>query len=695
MNKTVAALATPITRGSLRWYMNRLRVMSLPEIGYRVRSAAHSAVIEQAPWLDVGALRRHVHAPQILRPLKEPALWIGVPEQLSPTDRDQVLAAADLLVAGQWRRLDGVVQALDLPADWSPPPLPSPDAPPLDPRLWMELHRHAHLVVLAQAHALTDNDNYLTTLKAHLQSWIEACPREAKARGPAWSSALDVALRLLNWSVVWQLLARQHHPVAKESQSVVAWLGETLTSQWLALIPVHVHAIRGNLSRHSSANNHLMGELLGMLVADATWPYWPQQQRWADQAWHELCTACLAQVSADGVNREQASWYLGFAFELLAVGCCIAQVQGRAVPQFYRERLAAMPRFAAALCSSLGHVLHHGDADDAHASGLASADADALDRMLRLAQALGLASEPANTTPAAKQAGIGAWIRPASMHLDEDRVAQPACDVARLNPLLPRRFDEGGYYLLGRRFGEPDEIKLIADAGELGYLGIAAHGHADALSLRLSVAGRPMLVDRGTGYYNTEPHWRRYLRGTLAHNTLCLDEQDQSVYGGPFLWLDKARAKLAEFDSHDSHGIFRASHDGYARLPGQPTHSREVQWDGEHQRFRVLDAVSSRAEHSAAVAWHFSPECSVAIEDDIAIVRSGPVTLRLSVAALLPGAWCLFLGPDDAELGWHSPSFGRLVPAPTLLWRTQVPGNLLVATTIDIQTESDACDNKS
>jgi Heparinase II/III-like protein/Heparinase II/III N-terminus len=678
-------------RGSMRWYMNRLRAMSLPEIGYRVRSAAHSAVIERAPWLDVDALRRHVHAPQMLRPLKEPALWIGVPEQLSPADRHHVLAAADLLVAGQWRRLDGVVQALDLPTDWSLPPSSS-DTPPVDPRLWMELHRHAHLVVLAQAHALSADEKYLTALKAHLQSWIEACPREAKARGPAWSSALDVALRLLNWSIVWQLLARQHNPAAKEPHAVVARLGETLASQWLALIPVHVHAIRGNLSRHSSANNRRMGELLGLFVADATWPYWPQHQRWADQAWHELCTACLSQVGADGVNREQASWYLSIAFELLAVAWCIAQAQERPTPQFYRDRLAAMPRFASALCTSGGHVQHHGDADDAYACGLLSANTDALHRMLGLAQALGLTSASVNAAPVARQAGIGAWIQRSPML---DGLEPNTDDVARLNPPPPRRFDDGGYYLLGRNFGQPDEIKLIADAGELGYMSIAAHGHADALSLRLSVAGLPMLVDRGTGYYNIEPHWRRYLRGTLAHNTLCLDEQDQSEYGGPFLWLRKAQSKLAEFNSHDNDGVFRAAHDGYARLPGQPTHSREIRWDGERQSFRVLDAVSSRAEHQAVVAWHFSPACSVEIVDGLAIARCGPVTLRLSVDALLPGAWRLHRGPSDSLLGWHSPAFGRVIPAPTLLWHTQVPGTLLVATTIDIYIESDACANKS
>jgi hypothetical protein len=36
-----------------------------------------------------------------------------------------------------------------------------------------------------------------------------------------------------------------------------------------------------------------------------------------------------------------------------------------------------------------------------------------------------------------------------------------------------------------RGFDTPDEVRLLVDAGSLGYLSIAAHGHADALSFVL------------------------------------------------------------------------------------------------------------------------------------------------------------------------------------------------------------------
>lgn len=57
-----------------------------------------------------------------------------------------------------------------------------------------------------------------------------------------------------------------------------------------------------------------------------------------------------------------------------------------------------------------------------------------------------------------------------------------------------RSFTRAGYYILGEQFETPEEVRIAADAGALGYLSIAAHGHADALAFTLTLGGRPFLV---------------------------------------------------------------------------------------------------------------------------------------------------------------------------------------------------------
>jgi uncharacterized heparinase superfamily protein len=87
--------------------------------------------------------------------------------------------------------------------------------------------------------------------------------------------------------------------------------------------------------------------------------------------------------------------------------------------------------------------------------------------------------------------------------------------------------------------------QVLLDAGPLGLGSLAAHGHADALSLWASLDGKPLLIDAGTYAYHEDPAWRDHFRSTPAHNTLTLDGKNQSEIHGPFLWGRKAQLALS------------------------------------------------------------------------------------------------------------------------------------------------------
>ena len=119
----------------------------------------------------------------------------------------------------------------------------------------------------------------------------------------------------------------------------------------------------------------------------------------------------------------------------------------------------------------------------------------------------------------------------------------------------------------------------MADAGPLGYRSIAAHGHADALSFTLSVGGEEFLIDPGTYAYHTQERWRRYFRGTAAHNTVRIDGLDQSVPGGNFMWLRHARSACSLWLSSTEQDSFEGWHDGYMRLEDPVKHRRLIELD--------------------------------------------------------------------------------------------------------------------
>jgi len=658
-----SANAPTVERGSLRWYWNRMRVMNPLELPYRAATAVGSLKDQT---LD----RFGMLAPPPAKRRGFPAPWLAAANHLPDLDATPYLREADAIASGTIERLDGASITLGAPADWEA--ATQPCTPLDDVRFQMELHRHGHLVRLAQAWCLGRDARHIAALLHQLDTWLDQCPYP---RGVAWASPLDAGLRLLNWSIVWQLL-RMDQP-----DSIVP---ETLRQRWLASIYVHARFVRQNRARHSSANNHLIGELIGLVVAEATWPVWSEVARWGSAARSELVVEALRQTYPDGVGREQASWYQAFVFELLAVFVHIERCKGRTVDERLLRRMGAMVGFIAALRDCRGHLSHHGDADHARALYLDPQPGDSCARMLALAVDMRVAPELRSLVD--RPSAITPWLL-GRVVPDRASAAPSRSEQCATRALLPRAFAHGGYHLLGGQFGEADEVLMTVDTGALGYLSIAAHGHADALSLRLSVAGRPILVDRGTYAYNAEPAWRHFFRSTLAHNTVCVDDTDQSDYGGPFLWLRHARTKLESFASNDKAGHVEASHDGYSALARPLIHRRRVEWQGSARRFIVVDDLRGDGPHEVAIAWHFDPACQVEVAGNVVRVNSQDVSMLLRMSAPPDsGVWELHLGDPTGSLGWHSPSFGNRVPAPSLIWRTRVGETTSLSTLIDIQT---------
>ena len=111
---------------------------------------------------------------------------------------------------------------------------------------------------------------------------------------------------------------------------------------------------------------------------------------------------------------------------------------------------------------------------------------------------------------------------------------------------------------------------MVFDCGELGFGSLAAHGHADALSVTVRAGGVDVLVDPGTYDYFTFPDWRRYFRSTRAHNTLGIDGVDQSAQLGLVSVGPPGRRPAASTGVRVREADpLPGEHDGYRVLPSR------------------------------------------------------------------------------------------------------------------------------
>jgi hypothetical protein len=234
----------------------------------------------------------------------------------------------------------------------------------------------------------------------------------------------------------------------------------------------------------------------------------------------------------------------------------------------------------------------------------------------------------------------------------------------------PTRFADAGLVLLRSRPADGPEIWCRCDGGPHGFLSIAAHAHADALSVEVRHDGVEILVDPGTYCYHGEPQWRQWFRSTAAHNTLEVAGTDQSESGGPFLWMAQARTRTIEHRTGDTgEQRWSAEHDGYRRLSVATVHRRAVSLASGQRVLTVEDTLSTSGSVPVRLSWHLGPDVAVEL-DSSAATLSWQVDGRARRAQLsLPGAlrWSAHRGEVDPVLGWYSPGFGHRVPATSLV----------------------------
>ena len=603
----------------------------------------------------------------------------------SVADADAIVGAADAILAGRFDVFALRAMPLGFPPVWNRDPRTGVEVPlrfgkTIDYRdetvvgdvkyLW-EVNRHLELVTLAQAYRLTGEARFSEGCRTLLTDWFTSCPYPL---GPNWTSSLEHAYRLVNWCVAWHLLGADDAPIFDGPS------GTAFKRGWLASVREHCHFIAGYLSRHSSANNHLLGELTGLLTGAVTWPLWPESRRWRDIAARGLQNEGLAQNAPDGVNREQAFHYQRSVIDMMLFAGLLGRENGVRFDADWWERLERMIGFVAAMTDVRGGDPATGDADDAMLVRW-SPEADCSPNHSLLATGAALFGRTDWAARAARFDAKSLWLLGAA----------GARTFAELRGRLPPHdrattldYPDGGYWLFEHARNDREEILGVLDCGPLGYPSIAAHGHADALSFVLTVAGEPILVDPGTFAYHTEPRWRSHFRSTAAHNTVCIDGLDQSVSGGAFLWLEKARAWCVGTGEDDDCRWVIGAHDGYRRLPAPVEHRRTVRFHRASRRFEIIDELSAQDDHRAALTWQFGPGCAVREVGDSVIATAPGSRTSLTVSGV-PYARRLLSGQTDPPAGWVSRRYDEKVPATCAVWDFSVRTSVRLVTIVDIE----------
>jgi Heparinase II/III-like protein/Heparinase II/III N-terminus len=665
---------------NLLWYARRLGRMSPAEIKGRLLDArvkrrwrarqVRSSAADPSPLL--------VSVPTFAGGI-DPAAAAALPDDV----RARLLRAADGALAGRFHFFDRERDDLSRDPDWFLDPrtgrraVDSAYAFDIDCRdvrqvctikyVW-EPSRHYQLTVLAAAWFLTANAQYAEFAAAQLHSWWRHNPFLS---GVHWTSGIELGVRLLAWVWVRRLLAGWPDVAALFEQN----------PDFVRQLHHHQEYLARLRSHGSSANNHVIAEAAGQFAACCAFPYFAQTAGWREDAGAVLRREARLQTVESGLNRELASSYHIFVLELLLAAAVEGEAAGFPLGDEMWQRICAMIDALAATLDVRGRPPRQGDGDNGRGLLLDHPEADPCASLLATGAALFGTRE---WWPHQGQTDVRTLLWRELAGGPKPGGCRPAT--------LPNRLADAGMVLLRHQAQGEEEIWCRCDSGPHGYLSIAAHAHADALSIELRCGGVEVLVDPGTYTYQGEPEWRTYFRSTIGHNCLELAGQSQSVPGGPFMWLRAATASEVETSGLDggSKAIWRARHDGYRRLLPAALHERTVTLHRDSRRLVVEDAVDSTGRHDCRLAFHIGPEVDCFLDGCLAQLSWHSSAGQWRALMRLPKhlEWSAVRGRTDPPLGWYSPCFGAKLPIVTLVGKGVIAGGERLTTDLEIKLEA-------
>ena len=657
---------------TLNWYFRRLKAMSPTEITWRL----YSSVRDRTDRLVVKSRQKQRPPEKFLNNndlnIKPGFHVCNISEKYNSNqiENKELLERAERILSGQLSFFDQQNKFIGNPVKWNYDHKLGIETPLIfsslidyrdinetgDCKHVWEPNRHHHLVVLARAYYLSDDIRFAQAVAEQLDSWLEQNPY---GLGMNWRSCLELGIRLINW--VWAI------DLIRESKVI----SEKLNIRIIDSVSRHVWEINRKYVRGSSINNHLIGEAAGVFVATSYFTNLKNASKLRNKAKEILAREIINQTYPDGGTKEQAFGYHIFVLQFFVISGTISRVIEQDFSKDYWLRLEKMFEFAAGMGESGYYFPLFGDCDDGYVLDIGDNPRD-IRQWLEVGAAL---FDREDFCTEKKHSGLLKWL-PGDIENNNKKKNEIKC--------TSKAFEQTGYYLL--QYGKSDSndcISVVFDCGPLGMGSLAGHGHADALSFTLRAFGKDIFVDPGTYDYFSYPDWREYFRSTQAHNTIVVDEENQSEMLGLFLWGRKAQAKCLCWEPSDKGGIVSGEHNGYSCLDDPVIHKRTLELDGMERILIIKDEIVAHKEHTISLYLHMDEHCKIMpLGANKYKIETGQKNLEISLDSAFQIE--LYKGSENPNLGWISRGYHQKKESTTIVGNCSCDGNSTLVSKIYI-----------
>lgn len=629
------------------WYFKRLTTMSIPEILYRIKQMQRGVIEEKFGFrseVDPGMVASKVSILDIEQVFqKQLSNYLNIfGKRFDFTNPSEINWHKDILSGEVYKPV--FYRKINIREN-----------PDLSAKCVWEVNRLQFLTGICMNYRITEDKSYLDQFIQINKSWSFHNPF---LTGVNWYSNIEVNLRLITWFLCWEIL---------ETEKIILIDPEFrifVEKDWLPIIEKHCIYSFDKPSKYSSANNHLISEYAGLFIAASKWEF-KRSRKWIEYAHKGLEIEIMKQHSVNGINKEEAAEYIQFIVDFFLLSFLVGEKTGRPFSNQFRQQLYKIFCYIYEFLDCRGNFPKYGDEDDGKCFILDYEDKFNNFKSLLTSGAIIFKD------PTLKIKSNGFDMKNHILFGSSGRITYESIPDIRLNESSKFYREEGHFFF--RKQENSKEIYMHFDAASLGYLSIAAHGHADALSFLLHIDGHPVFIDSGTYTYHTEPEWRQYFIGTLAHSTMSVGGRDQAVNGGPTLWVRHFKTDLIDLETTGNIERVKASHDGYTDFGA--IHTREIIFDRSANEFRITDTIKVRGKRklNIEIPFHLHPEMSIKNSDgNIYLISSNKTGVtEFHVDRKLDHV--IITGQFEPQiLGWFSESFLKKQPTNVIYCKAEI-----------------------
>ncbi len=531
--------------------------------------------------------------------------------------------------------------------------------PDQDIKLIWEPARFGWACKLAMAYYLSRDERYA---EAFWQNTGRFMISNLPYDGPNWSSAQEVAIRLVAMVFAIQIFIQSKH----STPARIASLAQAIAVHAERIPPTMVYA-------RSQNNNHLLIEALGLYTASAALPEHPMAPKWHRLGWKWLIHAFRSQISPDGTYIQHSTNYHRLILQaaLWAFAVHDHSFSTEVIPSDIISRLEAATRWLWKLVDpESGHAPNLGHHDGAYILPVSVCPSNDYRPVI---QAAALRFLHTHITPQGAWEDMARWLGIPR----EQGSTEAGMELWHQDPPPAELNSHPPYVLVNHKNGSWATLRVATFR--------ARPAHADQLHLDLWWRGENIAQDPGTYRYNAPEPWENSMTSALVHNTVVIDNQEFMLRAGKFLYLDWAQAKLINYQPGDQNNpeILTAEHSDYRKLGIMHTRKVTISSDG---RWEIIDQVDGPASphHTVRLHWllpdwqyevlgpitndSFSTyEIRIRSPQGWISLKTGASTqgVPLKVNYQLARAGTILFGSGDVLpiVGWVSPIYGEKIPA--------------------------------